>query len=74
MPELKIFGVTGWKNSGKTRMVAALVSEFDRRGFTVSTVKHAHHSFDIDREGTDSGSIARPARRKLCWFRVFDGP
>ena len=54
MPELKIFGVTGWKNSGKTRMVAALVSEFDRRGFTVSTVKHAHHSFDIDREGTDS--------------------
>lgn len=49
-----IFGVTGWKNSGKTTMVAALVSEFSSRGLKVSTIKHAHHSFDIDHEGTDS--------------------
>ena len=49
-----VFGVTGWKNSGKTRMVAALVAEFSRRGLKVSTIKHAHHSFDVDREGTDS--------------------
>ena len=49
-----IFGVTGWKNSGKTTMVAALVSEFSARGLKVSTIKHAHHSFDIDHEGTDS--------------------
>ena len=51
---LMIFGITGWKNSGKTRMVATLVSEFAARGLKVSTVKHAHHSFDIDHEGTDS--------------------
>lgn len=50
----RTIGVTGWKNSGKTRMVAALVSEFTNRGKTVSTIKHAHHSFDIDHEGTDS--------------------
>lgn len=49
-----VFGVTGWKNSGKTRMVANLVSEFRKRGLTVSTIKHAHHSFDVDRQGTDS--------------------
>ena len=49
-----IFGVTGWKNSGKTRMVAALVRELSARGMKVSTVKHAHHTFDIDHEGTDS--------------------
>ncbi len=49
-----VFGVTGWKNSGKTRMVAALVREFTARGLRVSTIKHAHHSFDVDREGTDS--------------------
>ncbi|MCB1386191.1 MAG: molybdopterin-guanine dinucleotide biosynthesis protein B [Nitratireductor sp.] len=51
---LGIFGVTGWKNSGKTRMVACLVAEFSARGLRVSTVKHAHHSFDIDQEGRDS--------------------
>ncbi len=49
-----IFGITGWKNSGKTKLVTELVSEFTRRGLRVSTVKHAHHAFDIDHEGTDS--------------------
>ena len=52
--EQKIFGVTGWKNSGKTHLVSSLVSEFTNRGLKVSTVKHAHHAFDIDHEGTDS--------------------
>lgn len=52
--ERKIFGVTGWKNAGKTTLVAALVREMTGRGLTVSTVKHAHHSFDIDHEHTDS--------------------
>jgi len=51
---LGIFGVTGCKNSGKTRMVANLVSEFTGRGLKVSTVKHAHHTFDVDQEGRDS--------------------
>jgi molybdopterin-guanine dinucleotide biosynthesis adapter protein len=49
-----VFGVTGWKNSGKTTLVERLVSEFVRRGWTVATVKHAHHDVDIDRPGTDS--------------------
>lgn len=50
----RVFGVTGWKNSGKTTLVERLVAELARRGYAVSTVKHAHHAFDIDREGTDS--------------------
>lgn len=50
----RIFGVTGWKNSGKTTLTERLVAEFVRRGLRVSTVKHAHHQFDIDKEGTDS--------------------
>lgn len=50
----RVFGITGWKNSGKTHMTAALVTELTARGWTVSTVKHAHHEFDIDKENTDS--------------------
>ncbi|MBO0345054.1 molybdopterin-guanine dinucleotide biosynthesis protein B [Roseibium sp. CAU 1637] len=49
-----IFGVTGWKNSGKTQLVTALVSALTARGLKVSTVKHAHHAFDVDTPGTDS--------------------
>jgi molybdopterin-guanine dinucleotide biosynthesis protein B len=50
----RLFGVTGWKNAGKTTLVERLVAEFVRRGWTVATVKHAHHDADIDRPGTDS--------------------
>lgn len=49
-----VFGITGWKNSGKTTLTCALVSEFASRGLRVSTVKHAHHGFDVDKSGTDS--------------------
>lgn len=50
----KIFGISGWKNSGKTTLTSALIAEFSDRGFTVSSVKHAHHEFDVDQQGTDS--------------------
>ena len=50
----RVFGITGWKNSGKTTLTEKLVAELVRRGRRVSTVKHAHHDFDIDKEGADS--------------------
>lgn len=50
----RIFGIAGWKNSGKTGLMVRLVSEMTRRGHVVSTVKHAHHDFDIDKVGADS--------------------
>ena len=51
---MRIFGLAGWSGSGKTTLMAALIPQFVSRGFTVSTVKHAHHSFDIDQPGKDS--------------------
>ena len=51
---MKVFGVTGWKNSGKTGLMERLVAEFSARGFSVSTIKHAHHRFDVDHPGKDS--------------------
>lgn len=51
---MRLYGVVGWKNSGKTGLVERLVSEITGRGFTVSTIKHAHHKVDVDQPGTDS--------------------
>jgi len=51
---MKIFGISGWKNSGKTGLVERLVAEFTQRGLKVSTIKHAHHDFEVDHEGRDS--------------------
>ncbi len=50
----RIMGVCGFKNSGKTTLVEKLVRHLTGLGYKVSTVKHAHHDFDIDHEGRDS--------------------
>jgi len=51
---MRIFGLAGWSNSGKTTLMIALIDHLTRRGLRVSTVKHAHHAFDIDVPGKDS--------------------
>lgn len=51
---MRIYGVVGWKNTGKTGLMERLVAEITRRGLAVSTVKHAHHSVDVDQPGRDS--------------------
>lgn len=51
---MQVYGVVGWKNSGKTGLMERLVAEITGRGVTVSTLKHAHHSFDVDHPGKDS--------------------
>lgn len=51
---MRVYGVVGWKNAGKTTLMERLVAEIAGRGFTVSTIKHAHHTFDVDHRGKDS--------------------
>ena len=51
---MKVFGIVGWKNAGKTGLMERLVTEITGQGFSVSTIKHAHHAFDIDQPGKDS--------------------
>lgn len=51
---MKVYGLTGWKNAGKTTLMERLVSEIAGRGVTVSTIKHAHHDTDVDQPGRDS--------------------
>lgn len=51
---MKVFGLAGWSGSGKTTLLVRLLPELTGRGLRVSTVKHAHHHFDIDQPGKDS--------------------
>lgn len=50
----RVFGIAGYKNSGKTTLVVDLVRLLTDKGFKVATLKHAHHAFDIDHPGKDS--------------------
>ena len=51
---MRVFGLAGWSGSGKTTLLLRLIPELTRRGVSVSTVKHAHHAFDVDQPGKDS--------------------
>jgi molybdopterin-guanine dinucleotide biosynthesis protein B len=51
---MRAFGLAGWSGSGKTTLMSRLLPELTGRGLTVSTVKHAHHDFDVDQPGKDS--------------------
>ncbi len=51
---MKVFGLAGWSGSGKTTLLVRLIPALTARGLKVSTVKHAHHAFDVDTPGKDS--------------------
>jgi molybdopterin-guanine dinucleotide biosynthesis protein B len=51
---LRLIGLAGWSGAGKTTLMTRLIPELARQGMSVSTLKHAHHAFDIDQPGKDS--------------------
>jgi molybdopterin-guanine dinucleotide biosynthesis protein B len=49
-----LFGVVGWKNSGKTTLIEKLIANFSTRGLNVAAAKHAHHAFDLNPNAEDA--------------------
>jgi molybdopterin-guanine dinucleotide biosynthesis protein MobB len=62
---MKLFGIAGWSGSGKTTLLKRLIPELEARGVSVSTIKHAHHAFDIDLPGKDSYEHRRAGAREV---------
>ena len=79
---MKIYGVIGWKNSGKTSLMERLVAHITARGFAVSTVKHVHHDVDLDQPGKDShrhriagaSEVVLASARRFALMREHRGP
>ena len=63
---MRAIGIAGWSGAGKTTLITRLIPELNRRGLGISTIKHAHHSFDVDQPGKDFMNTARRARGR-CW-------
>ena len=51
---MRLIGLAGWSGAGKTTLLTRLIPVLNARGARVSTLKHAHHAFDVDRPGKDS--------------------
>jgi molybdopterin-guanine dinucleotide biosynthesis protein B len=61
----KIIGLAGWSGAGKTTLIMRLIPLLAARGLSVSTIKHAHHDFDIDKPGKDSYEHRRAGAREV---------
>ena len=61
-----LFGIVGRKNAGKTTLMVKVIEELTSRRLVVATIKHAHHGFEVDREGTDSHAHRLAGAREVC--------
>ena len=79
---MKVIGFAGYSGAGKTTLVEALVALMTQRGLKVSVIKHAHHHFDVDREGTDSWrhrkagayEVLLASDQRMALMREYDEP
>ena len=80
---MRIIGLAGWSGSGKTSLVVRLLPVLVARGLRVSTIKHAHHEFDVDTKGKDSYEhraagahevLVASARRFALMHELRDAP
>jgi len=64
---MRVLGLAGWSGAGKTTLLSRLIPVLRAKGYSVSTLKHAHHTFDIDKPGKDS-YLHREAGASECWW------
>lgn len=62
----KVFGIVGWKNSGKTTLMERLIAHFDEMGLYVGAIKRAHHTVQLDQPGTDSFRYRESGARQVA--------
>jgi len=62
---MKVIGFAGWSDSGKTHLLRLLLPSLFARGFTVSTIKHAPHTFDVDVPGKDSFKLRQAGANQV---------
>jgi molybdopterin-guanine dinucleotide biosynthesis adapter protein len=80
--DMQVLGIAGWSGSGKTTLLTRLIPLLCSRGLRIATVKHAHHTFDVDQPGKDSYQhrqagasevIVSSARRWVQMHELGDG-
>lgn len=62
---MRVIGIAGWSGAGKTTLLVKLIPELIARGVSVSTLKHAHHLFDVDKPGKDSHAHREAGAREV---------
>ena len=75
---MKVFGIVGWKNSGKTYFAQQIISTLTSQNLRVASIKHAHHDFDIDQPETDSYLLRKAGSQQVIissakrWAKIYE--
>ena len=62
---MKVIGIIGWKNSGKTFFAQRIIKKLTQKGINVASIKRAHHDFDIDTPNTDSYLLRKAGSKQV---------
>jgi molybdopterin-guanine dinucleotide biosynthesis protein B len=62
---MRVIGLAGWSGAGKTTLLDRLIPELIARGLRVSTLKHAHHNFDVVHPGTDPARLREAGANEI---------
>ena len=75
---MKVFGIVGWKNSGKTYFAQQIISILSSQNYRVASIKHAHHNFEIDKPETDSYVLRKAGSQQVIissekrWAKIHE--
>ena len=75
---MKVIGIIGWKNSGKTFFAQRIIKKLTQKGINVASIKRAHHDFDIDTPNTDSYLLRKAGSKQVIvssskrWVKITE--
>ncbi len=64
----KAYGIVGWSGSGKTNLACRIISHFTKKKIKVASIKHSHHTFQVDKEGKDSFKHAKAGSNEVIIY------
>jgi molybdopterin-guanine dinucleotide biosynthesis protein MobB len=60
-----VLGFAAYSGTGKTTLLVQLLPRLKARGLRIGMIKHAHHSFDVDKPGKDSYELRRAGAEQM---------
>ena len=64
-----VFGIVGWSGSGKTHLICRIIKYLNNKKLNISSIKHSHHNFEVDKKGKDSYEHLRSGSKEVVIYK-----
>ncbi len=66
-----VFGIVGWSGSGKTHLICRIIKYLNNKKLNISSIKHSHHNFEVDKKGKDSYEHLRSGSKEVVIYNEY---